>query len=279
MTTTDNPGVELAIETLSGDLRDAVLHLLREKHDPIPFAKRKEVDQRALIAAVAERTRELVEEAVSLIAAKGGGTIAGTLDQVTIKGGLKAVVTLSKTDPLRHKLFDAQGGDVLIALADARPFMGERQSANAHVSPDQSDIIQYAEEVNEANEAAGGDFVIVQPDDEPGALSEEAVEGMAEGDEAEGGAEPADEGDEEAAAPLGFDPEATGDGEGEGDAESGGDSEAAGEGDGDGASEAAGESEETPQPKATARRSRNGRGGGRKPAAGRSSGRRGATLQ
>lgn len=161
----------LAATTLTGDLRDFVLNLLDVHRSPQPMKRRPESEQRKIIAEVTARCREMVEEACRIIATQGGATLTGTLEKVDVKGAIKATITLSKADPARHALFDAQGGDVMVALIDSRRFHGER--APAVVTPDQSDIETYAEEVNKANDNARGDdgeVHLVPPEDVPGAM-------------------------------------------------------------------------------------------------------------
>jgi hypothetical protein len=62
-----------------------------------------------------------------------------TVAQVAVKDGIKAQLELSKSDPMRHHLIDAQGMDVLLVVADAEPFIGER--APVTVTPDQPDLL------------------------------------------------------------------------------------------------------------------------------------------
>lgn len=176
----DADPLRLAATTLSGDMRDFVLNLLDVHRSKEPMARRPEAEQKKIIAEVTARCREMVEEACRIIAVQGGATLTGTLEKVDVKGALKATITMSKTDPSRYKLIDAQGGDVLVALVDSRRFMGER--APAHVVPDQSDIETYSREVAEANDRArgepadDGEVQLVPPEAVPGALGAPAGE-------------------------------------------------------------------------------------------------------
>lgn len=54
---------------------------------------------------------------------------------ITVKDGIKAVLTMSKNDPNRHGLMDAQGKSVLIAIADAEDHMGDVAAVRG--TPDQ----------------------------------------------------------------------------------------------------------------------------------------------
>lgn len=170
----DADPLRLAATTLSGDMRDFVLNLLDVHRSKDPMSRRPEAEQKKIIAEVTARCREMVEEACRIIAVQGGATLTGTLEKVDVKGALKATITMSKTDPSRYKLIDAQGGDVLVALVDSRRFMGER--APTTIVPDQTDIEDYAREVNEANDHArgeadgDGEVQLVPPEAVPGAL-------------------------------------------------------------------------------------------------------------
>lgn len=183
----DADPLKMAATTLSGDLRDFVLNMLDTHRSDKPMKRRPEAEQRKIIAEVTARCRESIEEVVRIIAVKGSATLTGTLEKVDVKGALKATITMSKSDPSRYQLIDAQGGDVLVALVDSRRFMGER--AEATINPDQGDIERYAEEVNAANDAAQGDGEVhlIPPEQVPGALDPE--EGAARDLETVAGAE------------------------------------------------------------------------------------------
>lgn len=117
----------LAAETLKGDIRDWLLD--RVKHIPKPWQAMSEQEQRDMIYSVEEAAVDLIRRAVRIIAAEGRMAITAQLEQVTVKDGIKAVVTLSKHDPFRHELVDAQGKDVLIVVADASSHMGQQDEA------------------------------------------------------------------------------------------------------------------------------------------------------
>jgi len=75
-------------------------------------------------ALVNERaSREIIKDAVGMIAAEGRVTIVAELESVAIKDGIKAVCTLPKSSEQRHDLYDAQGKQVLIVVASAEAFL------------------------------------------------------------------------------------------------------------------------------------------------------------
>jgi hypothetical protein len=118
---------DLASETLKGDLRDFVLD--RIKHKPKVWQQMTESEQRDLIHETESAVSDIIRRAVHIIAAEGRQAITATLEQVTVKDGIKAVATLSKHDPFRHELVDAQGKAILIVVADASAHMGQQEEA------------------------------------------------------------------------------------------------------------------------------------------------------
>ncbi len=134
--------IDIATETLTGDIRDFILDTLRHEQDRRPWHERSEAEQRATVARVETAVHAHVRHAVELIAAAGRRTIKARLAQVTIKDGIKATLILSKHSDLRHQFMDAQGRDVLVVVADPEEFSGER--APVAITPDQGDIERLA---------------------------------------------------------------------------------------------------------------------------------------
>ena len=114
--------VEIARETMLGDLMKVCLDEIRAAPDVWP--KLSQEKQEDVIDRVERRVSAAVREAVEIIAAKGRIAIAATLEQVTVKDGIKAVVTLSRSDSRRHELIDACGQNLLLVVADATEHMG-----------------------------------------------------------------------------------------------------------------------------------------------------------
>lgn len=130
------PAVELARETMLGDLMSLVIEEL--KAAPDVWQKLSEHKQDAVIGRVHQRVGEAVRQAVELIAANGRVAIPATLEQVTVKDGIKGVVTVSKTDPSRHELSDAVGRAVMLVVADPSEFSGG--ASEVKPDPDQRDF-------------------------------------------------------------------------------------------------------------------------------------------
>lgn len=116
------PAVELARETMVGDLMSLVIEEL--KAAPDVWQRLSEHKQDAVIGRVHQRILDAVRQAVELIATNGRAAIPATLEQVTVKDSVKAVATVSRTDPSRHDLADAVGRAVMIVVADPSEFAG-----------------------------------------------------------------------------------------------------------------------------------------------------------
>lgn len=138
----DAPDLDLAAETLTGDLRDLILDTLRHEQDKRAWHLRSEYEQRETVSRIERAAYEWARKAVELIAAGGRRTIKATIEQVVIKDGIKAVLTMSKFDEMRHALADSQGSAVLIVVADPAEFEGER--APVAIKPDQPGLLDAA---------------------------------------------------------------------------------------------------------------------------------------
>jgi hypothetical protein len=128
----------LASETMAGDIRDFILDRLKHEHQPLPWNMRGEEDQKDTIARVASAVTALVRKAVQAIAADGRKVIKARLAQVTVKDGIKGVVEVMQSDPLRHQLIDATGLDILLVVSDASVFEGTR--GDVPIDPDQKGL-------------------------------------------------------------------------------------------------------------------------------------------
>jgi hypothetical protein len=119
--------LDLAAKTLSGDLRDQLLELVRDLREP--FHKIGESQQEKYVARVSFMVDALIERVVALVAAADFPAIPALLKQATLKDAIEAKVELSRYHESRHLLMDAAGSKVLIVLADADQFHGARGPA------------------------------------------------------------------------------------------------------------------------------------------------------
>ena len=109
--------------TIGADLLQALVQEVKLLPDVWP--KLSQTKQDDVIERLRKRVIHNVQMATHLIASDGRVTVVAELEQITVKDGIKAVLTMSKNDPNRHGLIDCQGKTVLIALADAEAHMGE----------------------------------------------------------------------------------------------------------------------------------------------------------
>ena len=112
--------------TLVGDLRDAMLAELKDVADGKPWNERPEVQQRAVIDRIHSAARGMVNKTVLLISDNGFKSLMGSLVQVAVKDGFKAVVEIPRGSEFRHELVDRQGKEVVLVLADAEEYRGTR---------------------------------------------------------------------------------------------------------------------------------------------------------
>lgn len=138
--TPDMPELVIDALTVTGDVRDAILDRFRSMKKP--YAQCSEEEQSNIILQATAIATNLVQEVVKIVAAAGRKCIVGDLEQVTIKDGYKAVITLSKSSEYRHELADAQGSAVLLVVAGVEEFVGEK--APAKPDPDQHSLVDFS---------------------------------------------------------------------------------------------------------------------------------------
>lgn len=151
MTNTPDDIIDLAAETMKGDLLNALLDEFKAARDVWP--KLSQIDQEAIIFRFERRVGAGIREAVRMIAGDSRPVITAKLDQLTAKDGIKAVLSLSQHDANRHELLDAVGKVVLVVVADAEPYQG---GDTPKAEPDQRPLLT-ATEALAAQDAAGGD--------------------------------------------------------------------------------------------------------------------------
>lgn len=137
--------IDLAVNTLSGDIRDFLLDRVKNLGKPWPAMTEQE--QRDQIYAAKDAAERLVRLTAELIAAEGRKALVGKLVKVSIKDKIQCQVDFNKEDEMRHELIDSQGFSVLLVVADAEPFTAER--APAEPTPNQSDLLANAEKLKQ----------------------------------------------------------------------------------------------------------------------------------
>ena len=108
--------VNIASETMLGDLMSLTLDELKHAQDCWPRLSQDEQDR--VIERIEARTREAITHAVRIVATSGFVRLPATLESITVKDSIKAVLSLPKSDPNRHELFDRAGHVLTVVLAD-----------------------------------------------------------------------------------------------------------------------------------------------------------------
>lgn len=137
--------VEMAAETMTGDLLAALVDEF--KVAPDVWQKLPEHQQENLIYRLQQRIQDNVRKAVEIIASANRPTIIATVESVTVKDGIKAVLTLPKSDAQRHELFDAAGLSVLLIVGGASEYYGGADKVKP--DPDQPALNGFDDEQDE----------------------------------------------------------------------------------------------------------------------------------
>ncbi len=112
----------MTADTLGKDLLSALVTEI--KLLPDPWQKLSKAKQDDIIDRLSARVESNVKMAVHLLAAEGRVTIAGDLDQITIKDGVKAVVKFGTGAANLHELYEVAGKSVLVVVANAADHTG-----------------------------------------------------------------------------------------------------------------------------------------------------------
>lgn len=131
-------GHELRLETLSGDIRDALLMHFRSARRP--WEMLTEYEQREK-AEIFERAAEnLVRRVVAMVTKFEFPSLPVVLGEVKIKGekGIEAKIGAANTEKGREILGEAVGDVVILVVASAERFYGE--GAPAEIDKDQPDL-------------------------------------------------------------------------------------------------------------------------------------------
>ena len=112
----------MTASTLGKDLLAALVAEIKLLPDPWPKLSQKKQDD--VIDRLRSRVESNVRMAVHMLAAEGRVTIAGDLDQITIKDGVKAVVKFGTGAANLHELYDVAGKAVLVVVAGANEHLG-----------------------------------------------------------------------------------------------------------------------------------------------------------
>lgn len=135
MNAPQNPRVlEFAREELAGKLKAMLVGLLESFKTPWNMTSEK--NQAIALAKMEEVIDQQVRRAVMVIATERTPSLSATVESVTFKDGIKAVLMLDRHAEGRHDLADAEGTTVLIVMANPEQFTGGMEKTGA--APDQA---------------------------------------------------------------------------------------------------------------------------------------------
>ena len=140
---TDTPATEatmtLARQTLTGDLRDAMLDALR--NIPKSWKRMTQDEQREWIDIITRRDDALTANAVNIIAADGREVVTVELEKVERRDTIRGTFSCHWRPETWIALGAAQGGTIQIIPASVDPYSGEQSPANP--DPDQLSLIDF----------------------------------------------------------------------------------------------------------------------------------------
>lgn len=141
-----DPLIELAADTLRGDMRDSLLAWFKAQPKSWPFMAERE--QRDLADAADRYAGELVKSACKIIAAGERPCIVATLVEYKEKDGVEAKLKLPSRGEVVSALHEACGREVLIVTSGAEEFMGE--AAGPVIDADSPKLPNIGEEYQDA---------------------------------------------------------------------------------------------------------------------------------
>lgn len=134
----EQASLQVAAQTLTGDIRDFILEEIKHHHHERPWDQRPEQDQRDLVDRIESAVTLFTKQCVETIEAGGRTIIDGEIKQLTIKDGIKTLIHVSERHPYRHELMDSNNSRVMIVLSKFRQYEG--QKAPVRITKDQADI-------------------------------------------------------------------------------------------------------------------------------------------
>lgn len=106
---------ELAREFMLGEIMSAAMKQLRSLDKP--WLRLPEAMQREVIDQVRDHVSAAIRQAVEIIATDDRTRFVASVESVTFKDGVKAVLTMANTQA-SHELADTQGGRVYVVIED-----------------------------------------------------------------------------------------------------------------------------------------------------------------
>jgi hypothetical protein len=119
----NDPLIDLAADTLRGDVRDSLLSWFKAAPKAWPFMSERE--QRDLADAADRYAEQMVKQACEIIAAGERPCIVAKLVEYKEKDGVEAKLKLASKGEIVAQLHEACGREVLIVTTGADEFLGE----------------------------------------------------------------------------------------------------------------------------------------------------------
>jgi len=119
----NDPLIDLAADTLRGDIRDSLLAWFKAQPKSWPFMAERE--QRDLAEAADRYSENLIKQACNIIAAGERPCIVAKLVEYREKDGVEAKLKLASKGEVIAALHEACGREVLIVTSGAEEFAGE----------------------------------------------------------------------------------------------------------------------------------------------------------
>ena len=120
--------INMAAETLAGDLRDVILNHVRTMETP--WSKLSEEAQGDRIYAATNAAEHIIRKACALIAKRGFDHVPVVIKDFTVKEkAIKGKFEAYLSESAMVLLGDHQGQSAIIVLSDAEGFLGEQGQA------------------------------------------------------------------------------------------------------------------------------------------------------
>ena len=116
MTNSEEAVKTMTAESVGHDLLSALLDEIRALPDVWGILSKREQDD--VIYRLSSRVRMNIGRAVDLMAGAGVVSVKGKLEQITIKDGVKAVLTFSEMNEHMAEFYESTGKRVVVVLID-----------------------------------------------------------------------------------------------------------------------------------------------------------------
>lgn len=151
--------LEMTADTVGRDLLQALVQEIKLLPDVWPKMSKSKQDD--VIDRLRERVETKVKMAVHLISAEGRTVVAGDLDQITIKDGVKAVIKFSASAPALHELYESSGKAVLVVVANPAQHTGGMDEIRGESDQRAMDLGHEYDPNSDGKGMEGGDVVDV----------------------------------------------------------------------------------------------------------------------